>query len=382
MRRIGLWVVAVVLLGAGEVRGQGAGEPPAAAPDREVAQQKARQGMEAFEAGRFVEAARLFQEAQALFPHPSNLFNAAKAWEKAAEYQKAADAYRAYLDLFVAQNQGAEPPDAEDVRRTIDVMREKAFLALPEVTIDSDPQGADIYVDDPERLLGQTPFTTHLPEGTHKVFLRKPGYQGFEREFLVRSREPLRLTFALERIRNDGFLRVFVNIRKARIYVDGKVVAASPLEEPLRLEAGRHQVLVEKDDYTQKAEVVEIHAGAVTDVQAELVLVHNPFSWRGGVGVASMILGAGGLGAGFWLRYEANKEFNTTDRFKTYRTWAYVGYGVGSGLLALGTGLVIWEYTRKAVRPEDRLEARTTWAPFAIPGPEGRSAVVGVSGSW
>ncbi|MBP7126723.1 PEGA domain-containing protein [Myxococcota bacterium] len=382
MRRIGFVVAVTVLLGTGGGLAQEGGEQPRVGQDREAAQQKAREGMEAFDAGRFVEAARLFEEAQTLFQHPSNLFNAAKAWEKAAEYQKAADAYRAYLDLFAAQNDGATPPDGEDVQRTIDVMRQKAFLALPEVTIDSDPPGADIYVDDPERLLGQTPFTTHLPEGSHKVFLRKAGYQGFEREFLVRSREPLRLSFALERIRNDGFLRVFVNIRKARIYVDGKVVAASPLEEPLKLEAGRHQVLVEKDDYTQKAEVVEIRAGAVTDVHAELVLVHNPFSWRGGVGVASMILGAGGLGAGFWLRYEANKEFNTTNRFKTYRTWAYVGYGVGSGLLALGTGLIIWEYTRKAVRPEDRLEARTTWAPFAIPGPEGRSAVLGVSGSW
>jgi len=381
MRRFRLFMAVIVLSAAGQALAQEAGQPTAT-QDREAAQQKAREGMEAFDAGRFLDAARLFEEAQALFPHPSNLFNAAKAWEKAAEYQKAADAYRAYLDLYAAQNAGAAPPDGEDVLRTIEVMRQKAFLALPEVTIDSDPPGADIYVDDPERLLGQTPYTTHLPEGAHKVFLRKPGYQGFEREFLVRSREPLRLTFAMERIRNDGFLRVFVNIRKARIYVDGKVVAASPLEEPLRLEAGRHQVLVEKDDYTQHAAVVEIRAGAVTDIQAELVLARNPFSWRGGVGVASMILGAGGLGAGFWLRYEANKEFNTTDRFKTYRTWAYVGYGVGSGLLALGTGLIIWEYTRKAVRSEDLLGAGPSWTPFAMPGPEGRSAILGVSGSW
>lgn len=361
-------------------------EAPAPAPDLEAAKEKARglaaQAQALYEEGKYAEAADLFEQAQAAFAHPTNLFNAAKAHEKGAAYDKAAAAYRAYLDLYAKQNDGLKPSDAADVERTIEVLREKAFLALPEVTIDSDPSGADIYVGDPTKVLGQTPFVTHLPEGTHKVFLKKNGYQGFERDFVVRSREPLRLTFAMERIKNDGFLRVAVNVRKARIYVDGKVVAVSPIDEPLPVVAGRHQVLIDKDDYTQVLQTVDIRAGAVTDVKADIHLRKNPFSWRGGIGIASMIIGAGGLGAGFWLREMASKEFETTDNFKTYRTYAYVGYGVGAGLLALGTGLIIWEYTRKAVREEDLLATRPVLIPVASPGPDGRSVMVGAVARW
>ena len=42
------------------------------------------------------------------------------------------------------------------------------------------------------------------------------------------------------------------------------------------------------------------------------------------------------------MRSLAAKEFNDSDKYQTYKTWTYVGYGVGAGLAALGTGLLIW----------------------------------------
>lgn len=339
-------------------------------------------GQVLYDEGRYLEAAAAFEGAQALFAHPSNLFNAAKAYEKAAAYEKAGATYRAYLELYRAQNAGAAPTDLADTERTIELLREKAFLALPEVTIDSDPTGAEIYVDDPVKILGQTPYTTHLTEGSHKVYLRKKGFQGFEREFVTRSREPLRMTFAMEKIKNDGFVRVYTNIRKARIYVDGKVVAVSPFEDPLPLDAGTHQIVVEKEEYNQVSRTVDVRAGVVTDVRMDLVLAHKSFSWRGGVGIASLILGGGSLGAGFWMRSLANKEWTTTSSFETYKTWAYVGYGVGGGLLAIGTALLIWEGVRTEVRAADRITMDKVPMPIAGPGPDGNGFMVGATARW
>lgn len=350
----------------------------AAQDAKERARELSAKGQALYDEGRFGDAAAKFEEAQAVFPHPVNLFNAAKAWEKAAEYAKAADTYRRYLDLYREQN-GQAAPDATDVEATIVLMKDKAYQALPEVTIESDPPGADIYLDEPTRLLGQTPFTTHLPEGSHKVFLKKGGFQGFERQFEVRSRQPLRLSFALEKIKNEGGIRVTVNIRKARIYIDGKVVAVSPYVEVLPAEAGRHQVTVEKERYNQVTQAVDVQPNRITEVHASLNLTSAGFSYRGGLGIASALLGAGSLGTAFWLRSVAATKFEDTSDFRTYRTWTYVGYGVGAGLLALGTGLLVWEFTRKAVDTEDLVRDDRPQVPQFLVGGDGRSWIIGAA---
>jgi hypothetical protein len=380
---VAVWTLAAPVPGA---RAQEApAQAPAAAdedPHKVRARELAAQGQALYDEGRFLEAAAAFEAAQAEFAHFANLYNVAKAYEKAAEYQKAAVAYRGYLDLHVAMT-GQAPADADDVERTIAVMKDKAYLALPEVRIDSDPPGADVAIDDASRILGQTPLVVHLAEGAYTVYVQKPGHQPFSKGFAVRSREPLRMTFALEKIRNDGTIRVSANIRKARIYVDGKVVAVTPFDEPLVVEAGRHQITVEKEDYTQFQRFVEVATDQQVDVHADLYLTRKGFSWRGGVGIASILLGGGSMGTGLWLRSLAAKEFNDSDKFKTYRTWTYVGYGVGAGLAALGTGLLIWEFTRSAVRPEDRLSGSDRPArPMLVGGADGQGVWIGAAGTF
>jgi hypothetical protein len=66
----------------------------------------------------------------------------------------------------------------------------------------------------------------------------------------------------------------------------------------------------------------------------------------------------------------------------TYRKYEYVGFGVGSGLLALGIGLVIWEAVRAEVRPEDRITMERMPMPVAAPAPDGRGMVIGAVARW
>jgi hypothetical protein len=96
-------------------------------------------------------------------------------------------------------------------------------------------------------------------------------------------------------------------------------------------------------------QTVEVKPDQVSEVRVSLALTSAGFSYRGGLGIASALLGAGSLGTAFWLRSQAATKFEDTSDFRTYRTWTYVGYGVGAGLLALGTGLLVWEFTRTAV---------------------------------
>ena len=349
-----------------------AGRPAVAQEDaKDQARALSEKGQALYEQGHYLEAAAAFEGAQTLFSHPTNLFNAAKAYERAAEYGKAVEAYRAFLDLYQKQN-GAAAPEATDVERTIAVLKDKAFLALPEITIDSDPSGADIAIDEPDHVVGQTPLVTHLHEGPHTVYLKRPAYQGFEKQFVVRSREPLRLTFALEKIKNEGGLRFQVNIRKARIYVDGKVQAVTPYLETLAVDAGTHQVMIEKERYNQVSRTVTVETGKVQDVAASLYLESPGFGWRGGIGITSFVLGAGAIVvSAAVLKPVADQEFQGSDRFKTFRTWTYVGYGVGSALAGLGVGLFIWEFLRKDVEADD-LAGQPSSAPVVMGGVDER----------
>ena len=348
IRRLAGFILVAVVLAAPVARAQAQEDAKARA------RAESQRGEGLYSAGKYAEAIAAFEAAQAIFPHPNNLFNLAKSYEKMAEYDKAMHTWETYLDLYEMQNH-SPAPDKEDVARTIVFLKEKAFQALPEVTIDSDPTGADVYVDSPDKLLGQTPLVTHLPEGTHKVFMKRQGCQGFEREFAVRSREPLRLTFALEKTRNEGALRFTVNIRHARISVDGKVVAVTPFTTELPVEAGRHQVTIEKERYNQVSQVVEVEIGQTRDIEAKLHLLSTPFSWRGYIGVTSMVLGAGAvLTAALYARPQGNKYWAVEPNYKLFKTVAYTGYGVGAALLAGGTGLLVWELTRHAVDTDDR----------------------------
>jgi hypothetical protein len=199
---------------------------------------------------------------------------------------------------------------------------------------------------------------------------------------VVRSREPLRLSFALEKIRNEGGIRVRSNIRKARIYVDGKVVAVTPFNEVLSVEAGSHQVIVEKEDYNQFSQTVEVETGRIVEVTSSLYLTRKGFSWRGGLGIASALLGAGALGTGAWFNVLANREIAGVPEYKTYRTWGIAGYSVGGGLLALGTGFLIWEFTRTPVRAEDLAVDRGPSLPQFLVGGDDQGFWIGATGKF
>jgi hypothetical protein len=323
----------------------------------------AAEGSSLYETGIYAEAIVKFNQALENYQHPVIYFNLAKAYEKLAEYGKAADAYREYLAKHV-EVLGAPASDKADTERTIELLKEKAYMALPEVSVDSDPRGAEVYLDGAQVLNGQTPMKTHLPEGTHKLEIRLAGYQGVQRDFDVRSREPVRLMFSLIKEKNSGGILVLANVRNARIHVDGNVVGMTPMTDAVEVAPGRHQVLVEKEDYSQESVVVDVAANAVSDVDVNLHLTRKSFSWRGGLGISSMIIGGGIIGASVWGRYYLNDGYKGTGMFSTapdfamYKTMVYAGYGVGAGLVAIGIGMVIWEAVRKpaGVKEGDLIE--------------------------
>lgn len=321
--------------------------------DKEKARTFIEEANKFFNQERYVEAIDYYERGYKLYPHPNTIYNIAKCYEKMGNYEEAIRNYELYITLY-REKEKIDPPELKSIEDTVKILKEKMFFGLPEITIDSDPQGADIFLDNKEVIVGQTPYVTHLDVGKHTALLKLGGYESYTTEFEVKSREPLKLNFKMSKILNLGGIKFNVNVRKARIHIDGKVFGVTPYKEAAQVEEGRHQILIEKERYTQHSEMVDVKTGQTVDVTANLYLENPPFSWRGYVGIASAVFGLGSIGTSlFYFKNQANKYFQGTTQFNTFKTLTTVGYITGGVLTAAGAGLLIWEFARDAIEPEE-----------------------------
>ena len=305
-----------------------------------------------YTAGNFAEAVIFYEQALELVKNPDIQYNIARCYEKLAQYSKAIAAFRAYLAIYEEQN-GREAPDKTNVE---DVIRQLVELEMKPVrlTVTSDPAGANVFVGSRDRLVGQTPFETELDPGTYPLIVELEGYEEERQTVVLERGAPRTFTFRMRRKANMGALLIDTNIRGARIFVQGQVKGLTPYPEEILVPAGRRQVTLEKERYSAVSRIVDVTAGESFFLQEELFLADPPYSWRGYVGWTCVALGVLGIGGGVTIKLVADGTlFEDEPFFQDLQLYQNLSYGLGGGLLALGVGLVVWEYVRTAVDDDD-----------------------------
>jgi len=322
----------------------------------------------AFDDERYDEAVTLFRMADRMMPAAVIDFNIAKAFERQSRYEDAIKSYESYLKRYQDAN-GVLPPDGLDVQKTVAFLKQLSRKELPEVLIESDPPGANVYLNDPDhaKILGQTPYTARLAKGAYEVSLAADGFAPLTKTIDVSAEAPAKFVFKLEKIVHVGTLEVGVNIKGARIYLDGKVVGLSPLP-PTKVEPGERQVVVEKDQYTTYRAMAKVTTNETTKVSVTLYLENPPSSWRSYVGWPLVSVGVLGIGAGIAFWQLADREYNTTDKFKKYQLFQNLGYGLGGGLVGAGFGFLIWEWARDSINEADKIGVNNL---YLLPSPGG-----------
>jgi hypothetical protein len=124
-------------------------------------------GQAAFAQGDFPVAQSSFEEAYANVPNPIVLLSIAESAAKQMHIEAALNAYDTYLQ---------KRPDAPDRE---EVAQKRAALAVTpaEITLLSEPQGADILIDG--QLTGRrTPAILQLSPGAHQITAALSGYEG------------------------------------------------------------------------------------------------------------------------------------------------------------------------------------------------------------
>jgi tetratricopeptide (TPR) repeat protein len=264
----------------------------AAAPDPALQDAKA-----AFEEAQTLYTKDQFEDAAAKFmvafdkkPFSSFLFNAAVAFEKAMQYQKAIDAFQKYLEI------DPQARDAADVKARVDSL--KAVLAPPAasantpekpaapqvlpaiatkglVIIESKPQGASIYLGDKAKgVFAITPWQGSLEPNPTKLLIEAKGFKPEERQISPRTDKILEIYLSLSEQHFLGWIEVVSNVPGADVFIDRQEIGAlgrTPYTGHLK--PGKHKLWVQKAGYAVATKEIDVEPGTATAHSLNLDLI-------------------------------------------------------------------------------------------------------------
>lgn len=193
--------------------------------------------------------------------------------------------------------------------------------------------GADVYVD--QVLVGTTPMKSTVPitpDAEHTIELRREGYVTAKEKLRLKAGAHGEVTLDPAEDRNaiiakGGELALTLVQSDASIFVNGTRREIVP-DTPLRLPAGTHQLLAERDGYDPLRLRVNIPAGGRADATVDLVptpatrqeliddaALDRRLGW--GLGVTGVVLagvGAGLLGWSLSTRSDTQAEIELLEQ--------------------------------------------------------------------
>ncbi len=274
--------------------------PPAAAapPNDSTERMKERfeRGQDYYEQRKYEAAAAEFRAAYEIKPAASLLYNEAVCYEKLKRFDAAATLFKKYL------NESANPRDRREVEQRIEALENEAKgrkvesidpeKPAPEAPtlrgvflIESNPAGANVYLDDKNTFLGKTPWNGDI-EGPHTIIVTAQGYKEVEQKVNGRPNQVTNIIVALSQQHYLGWLEVKANIPAADVYFDSKE-AGSAGRTPLatNITPGKHKIFVTKEGFTEDVQEIDIIAGAPHEVKATLEKAPIGFVHVGGATV-------------------------------------------------------------------------------------------------
>lgn len=155
--------------------------------DLELAKSHFRTGQIYYEAGRFPDAAREFEEAHRLSKKSELLYNMGKAYDGAGDHARALGAYRRFLAVVPGTR------DEPEVRARITALER----LVGRVTVEA-VEGATVDIDGARAGTTPLPGPLELNPGGHSIEVAREGYRTWRSKFVATPGAALTLRPALE----------------------------------------------------------------------------------------------------------------------------------------------------------------------------------------
>lgn len=366
-------------------------------------------GAQAYAVGQFDKAVQYLDAAYALSPQPAILFSLSQALRRAyAKDQKPetlARALQGFRQYLKEVPQGPRVKDAAAAVTELELLQQKVGAPSgdptttpsdgsakdAELIVTSGTKGATIDVDGHAQLGDDgAPLPEYwsgtLEAGTHTIRVRAEGYFEVVRTMRLTAGRP----HALDIVLSPRPARLFVRAPAGtRVQVDGRFAGETPLAAALEVTAGTHVVSLLKNGYVAQSKELTLTRGATATLDRQLsTSTQRKVSYVfGGAGAASWIASVAFFGAAL-TREQAASDLDTKRRStgltlaekddydnaladrNRYRSAGLIWFGVGTGLLAIGGVLYLFdqpsggsEKLRVSLRPERTQTPRVTLRP-------------------
>ena len=139
------------------------------------------------------------------------------------------------------------------------------------ISINSEPNGADIYLND--EYEGLTPLNLqNISAGKYTVKISLPGYEEWVEEVSVLPSRTAKVYAELKSRTDYGSISIYCNQKNAKVFLNGtykKTITETPtvLED---VETGNYEIVIIKDGCRAWVEDIEVYFAEVTSVDATM----------------------------------------------------------------------------------------------------------------
>ena len=170
--------------------------------------------------------------------------------------------------------------DTIEVKNGDKIVKEYQLAIKPKISIESNPDGALVYLDNGEESIGVTPIKEfEITPGKHAFTFKKEGYEDKQITYEVRGDGDGKVTAKLAKLKpiyKPGWLSIDSVPSGADIYIDGKKIENK--ETPLTgypLPEGIHTIKLTKIGYVDAFKTITIKKGEPANVPT-IKLVEGP----------------------------------------------------------------------------------------------------------
>ena len=229
-------------------------------------------GIALMEAEDWMGAVREFQASVKLHANRANLFNLANAYKAVHRYDEALATLSRLDREYGGQLTSQMTRDVREMRQNIEAI-------VARVTVEVEPSGAHVFVDDRALPVHQLGRPILLGPGVHEIRVSADRYSTVKRKVDLVSGQSSTETFSLKLAL--GRIAVETTPTESSVKVNGEDRGTTPIHPGIELPAGEHIVVITKEGYEPTSRIVTLSEGGNVSVHVTLAPIAAPVSATG-----------------------------------------------------------------------------------------------------